>query len=182
MGSLEQPVIQLAPGILLEAGTDWSNHPGPFLATPKANDASNRDREAYRILYPHWGYELELFPRPEWVSRARDLLAGRDLIVGHHPHTPAPCTRLDGGEGERPVAFSMGNFCTVSRSAQNRWGMVIRVVLGREGNGKVQLRRLDWHFSHVSRKKGDIHVHLAERCPYFPEAPLPGLENPDGLL
>ena len=182
VGSLDRPVIQLAPAILLETGTDWSNHPGPFLARPKVNDEPDSDGESYRILYPHWGYELELFPRPELVSRARDLLAGRDLIVGHHPHTPAPCTRLDGGAGERPVFFSMGNFCTLSRSAKNRWGMVVRVVLGGNGKGKAELRRLDWHFSHVSRKRGSIHVQLADQCPYFPEAPLPGLENPDRLL
>lgn len=181
VGSLNRPEIELAPGIILEAGTDWSNHPGPFLAEPGKGDGLSHSRKVFRILYCHWGFELELHPRPELVDRARSLLDGRDLIVGHHPHTPAPCTRLDGGGGDRPVAFSLGNFCTVSRSAKNRWGMVVRAVLGRSAAGVVRLRRLDWHFSHVRRTNGRIQVQLMDRCPYFPEAPLPMLENDSSL-
>lgn len=64
------------------------------------------------ILFPHWGYELETYPRPEIVHLAKTYAREFDAILGHHPHTVQPFTTDRLRYGNRPIAYSLGDFCS----------------------------------------------------------------------
>lgn len=82
------------------------------------------------IVAVHWGFELELEPRPDDVARARALIAaGADAIFGHHPHRLQPFEIVDG----RPVAWSLGNFVWPTLSTAGSTTAVARVVISPEG-------------------------------------------------
>jgi len=172
VGSSDRPVVQPLPGVRLAALTQWSNHSGPYLASLEMAAAIGDARD-FNVLYPHWGFELELFPRPEMVELARHLLSRWDMIMGHHSHTPAPVAGLGPAGVRRPVAFSLGNFVSSSRMRKNRWGIVCRAFLGRNLAGHRVLRQLEWRFSTVEFHGRDLVVNLADRCPYFPHLPRP---------
>jgi hypothetical protein len=172
VGSRDCPVVEPVPGIRLAALTQWSNHPGQFLADLQMEKALACDG-MFNILYPHWGFELELYPRSPLVETAKNWLTRWDLVVGHHSHTPAPVAALDSPAGRKPVAFSLGDFVTCSRQRKNRWGIVVRVFLGRDARGIFRLRRLDWRFCVTVSRGRELIVRLADRCPYFPGATGP---------
>ena len=46
------------------------------------------------IFYPHWGYDLELYPRTSTIKKGRELLTYFDAIIGHHTHAPQPITSV----------------------------------------------------------------------------------------
>jgi len=165
-GSRARPVVEPLAGIRVAALTQWSNHPGPFLADLKNEKELVRDG-VFNILYPHWGFELELYPRSLLVETARQWLTRWDLVVGHHSHTPAPVAAFDSPAGRKPVAFSLGDFVTCSRQRKNRWGIVVRVCLGKDAKGTFRLRRLDWRFCVTAPRGRELFVRLADRCPYF---------------
>lgn len=82
------------------------------------------------IVAIHWGFELELEPRPDDVARARALIAaGADAIFGHHSHRLQPLEMVDG----RPVAWSLGNFVWPNLSTAGSTTGVARVVISPEG-------------------------------------------------
>lgn len=168
VGDCDRPVVVPVPGVRLAALTRWSNHPAPFLASLDRENALACPGD-FCIMYPHWGFELELYPRMELVQQAREWLGRWDLVVGHHSHTPAPVSAIETPGGKRPVAFSLGNFMAGSWSRKNRWGMVVRIHLGRDPGGRYRLRRLDWRFTTVTRNRREFLLRLSDHCPYFPE-------------
>jgi hypothetical protein len=172
VGSRERPFIEPFSGLRLAAVTQWSNHAGSFLAGLETEADRVRDG-LFQVLFPHWGYELELSPRPILVEKAREWLSRWDLVIGHHSHTPAPVTVLESPGGPRPVAFSLGNFICCSRRRLNSWGIVVRIFLGKERTGNYRLRRLEWRFSRSRLCGREIRVGLADACPYFPRAAMP---------
>jgi hypothetical protein len=65
------------------------------------------------IIHLHWGYEHELYPRPEQVELAHHLAElGFDVIIGHHPHVVQPVeyhrTKRD-PDRIVPIYYSLGN-------------------------------------------------------------------------
>lgn len=65
------------------------------------------------IAQLHWGYEHELYPRPEQIKTAHHLAEmGIDCIIGHHPHVVQPVEyyrTVRDGNRVVPVYYSLGN-------------------------------------------------------------------------
>lgn len=66
-----------------------------------------RDKDAYIILFPHWGREKFYYPEPADRQLAHACIdAGANMIVGHHPHVLQPIEVYKG----RTIVYSIGNF------------------------------------------------------------------------
>ena len=64
-------------------------------------------KDAYIVIYPHWGIEKFFYPEPADRQLAHSLVdAGANLIVGHHPHVIQPVETYKGVT----IAYSLGNF------------------------------------------------------------------------
>jgi len=63
-------------------------------------------REKFKVIFIHWGVDLEILPLPFQVRLAIEFIeAGADLIIGHHSHLIQPIWEYRG----KKVFFSIGN-------------------------------------------------------------------------
>ena len=144
IGSVDAPA-SLIGAVAVAAGTDWLNRPAAQVQgldpdPPVPGDA------AFRVLCPHWGHELEAFPRPGQVQRAGRLLERWDMIVGHHSHCPQPVTLREGagGRARQLVAYSLGNFTFGYNLRHHLRGLALKVSVGPQGNGTWAAGRVEW--------------------------------------
>ena len=68
------------------------------------------DPNIFNILYPHWHYEYELYPRPKMIRESNIDIEGWDLIIGQHPHVVQPITQLNIEGINKIISYSLGNF------------------------------------------------------------------------
>jgi poly-gamma-glutamate capsule biosynthesis protein CapA/YwtB (metallophosphatase superfamily) len=91
------------------------------------------------LLFPHWGFELELNPRRSMVRKARAWLAkGFNAIVAHHGHTPR-ALYAEPGRDFGPAALvvdSLGDFVCGFPQEWYSYGMVLKVGLGVDSSGE----------------------------------------------
>jgi hypothetical protein len=140
-GARTEPTVSLAPGVTVTAGTAWSNHPQEFLAPLPA---VSREGDRFRILAPHWGYELETVPRAGQVEQGESWLRTWDAVVGHHSHTPQPISAPQVGSLRRPIAYSLGNFTFAHDLAHHRRGRILRMEIGPTPCGVWGVGRMQW--------------------------------------
>lgn len=87
------------------------------------------------LVSVHWGYEYQRIVDPAQRDAAEALLeAGADLIIGHHPHI-VQALEID---GERVVAYSLGNFVFDQEQGAARWGLALRAYFDGTGLRAVQ--------------------------------------------
>jgi hypothetical protein len=87
------------------------------------------------IVSVHWGYEYETRVDPAQRDAADALLeAGADLVIGHHPHV----VQVFEVEGERAVAYSLGNFLFDQQQGETRRGLALRAFFDEGGLRAVQ--------------------------------------------
>ena len=135
-GLTESPFIDLHERLRVATGTRWSNREGNHLAWLR--DPTQYVRPgAFNLLYPHWGYELEVYPRRDLVAQMGDWLTSFDAVVGHHSHTPQPITVQRGADGVRHLAaYSLGDLCFGMAYAKlptfkyYAYGLIARATLG----------------------------------------------------
>jgi hypothetical protein len=140
-GDRSQPTVGLTAPVALTAGTAWSNHEQEFLAPLPAAPPAHH---GFRILCPHWGYELETVPRQCQITQGARWLREWDLIVGHHSHTPQPVTADAVGRQRRAIAYSLGNFTFGYDLPHHRRGLMLRVEVGPTPDGAWAVGRLQW--------------------------------------
>lgn len=125
VGGNTSPFI-LKDQFLFEASSLWSNQPIDTVPRFSLSDSapSPSMKGYYNLFLPHWGYEMELFPREEQILFAEELQQkGWDAIIGNHPHCPQPVEVRE----QKVVAYSLGNFC-YSNSNPNHWyGMALKL-------------------------------------------------------
>lgn len=119
---------------------------------------------AFNIAYPHWGFELEYFPRPSIVQEGLRLLNYYDAIIGHHSHVPQPLMSHRVGNKMKLIAFSLGDFCTGLKSRNYRRGMVCKMELGPGKDGHWRIGVVEWRYTEVTliadkEMKVDLAVH-----------------------
>ncbi len=101
------------------------------------------------IVLPHWGDEYATQPRKDDQQLAWQLVeAGAVAVVGTHPHVVQPIqtvVRKEGGEAV--VAYSLGNLVHnqdwTDPDSLKRDGLLLRLVLEREGTGPVRITTLE---------------------------------------
>jgi len=149
----ERPYVDIKDDIRIINGTMWSNRPCDYVC--RLEDSERRIKPgAFNFLYPHFGYELELYPRPEIVALGRELLEKFDAVIGGHSHCPQPVT-VEEVEGiKRVLAYSMGDLCTSERMKKYQYGIVLKLELGRNAAGKLLAGKVEWCFTRCAPLPG----------------------------
>ncbi|NTU43365.1 MAG: hypothetical protein HGA78_10050 [Nitrospirales bacterium] len=123
------PVAEIGDVVRIVAATMWSNQLTERVHWLRQEGLSPlTGRGCLNLLYSHWGYEMELFPRPEQLSQIREAFGGYDAVIGHHSHTVQPVV-ADRAE-KRLVAYSLGDFCSALGMSGYRCGIVMNVEVG----------------------------------------------------
>jgi hypothetical protein len=164
IGRADRPAVIVDGPIAIASGTIWSNQPCDYVS--RLHEAAALDaRAAFRVLCPHWGYELHRYPDPEQVDLARRLLGRWDLVVGHHSHCPQPVTQLDAGTNtRRAVAYSLGNFTFGLDLRHHLQGLVLKLSVGPGPTGRWGVGRLEWRATEIRfERRHRATVRLAPR-------------------
>jgi hypothetical protein len=181
IGSASRPSTCIEGHIEIYAATEWSNQKQTYLAGVGTTrpDAG----KTFTIFYPHWCYELELYPNQMQIERAKELLGQFDLIVGHHSHVPGIITTHIIDEKEKMVAYSLGDF-TIAIGAGFKnyaWGQAMVIDFGPEkgaaSSGRWQQGTTRWVYTKISRKSRnrtlqddsmtDLTIAPVSDCPWF---------------
>jgi poly-gamma-glutamate synthesis protein (capsule biosynthesis protein) len=87
----------------------------------------------FLVAQLHWGFEYEMYPRPEQVEVAHALAErGVDAIVGHHPHVLQPVEYYRTRRDPRrvvPIFYSLGNLTNPFSAAYACRSGVARLAL-----------------------------------------------------
>ena len=168
LGQRERPYLDIAECARIVTGSTWSNQSCDWIA--EFRDARTVPQiPAINILCPHWGYELEFYPRLHIVQMGQDLLNQFDAIIGHHSHTPQPIARLDCGGKPRLIAYSLGDFCTGIKYRNYRNGIALRITLGRTHGGSWAIGAVEWGFVEIDPTDPDTVTNsLRSQVKFFP--------------
>ena len=170
-GTIQRPFVDIGSDIRIVSGTTISNKDCDYIV--KLRDARKYfSPDSLNILYPHWGYDLELFPRPETVSLAKELILNFDAIIGHHAHTPQPVTIVNSNGNSRSVnkliAYGMGDFCIWEELKHYLFGMIMKLEIGPDFSGKWQIGRTEWCFTSCQEKTDMVwETDIIDRFPFF---------------
>ncbi|MHA1229415.1 MAG: CapA family protein [Candidatus Helarchaeota archaeon] len=168
IGRRDEGSIVIDDLINLVAVTKWSNQPCRYVAKFDSRDAYYDAGAEFNILYPHWGYEMQLYPNPRQIQIGKDILNKWDLIIGHHPHVPQPITAYDINEQKKLLAYSLGNFCWNVKFRRYLNGMVVLISIGPTEDGTWAVGKVKWKFTKVEHINPESSiVKLVESCKYF---------------
>lgn len=88
------------------------------------------------IVAMHAGDEYAFEPTKAQVDFAHAAIdAGADLVIGSHPHTLQPCERYKTGL----IFYSLGNFVFDLEPRPTRLGAALKIFLGENGAGWVEV-------------------------------------------
>jgi len=158
-GLHDSPFADLGDHIRVVGATDWSNAPCSSVAMLEgASTPLLAKPGAFNILFPHWGYELELNPRRSMIRKTKAWLdKGFDAVVAHHGHTPRTMYAVKRG-GDSPdslVVDSLGDFVCGFTQEWYHYGIVLKVGLGRNASGRIAAGRTSWEFCET-RRSGEM--------------------------
>ncbi len=143
--------IDISDEIRIITGSIWSNMEQNFL--PDLSDIGKIEKKKFNLLYPHWGYELEHYPRNETIVSAADYLKNQniDAIIGHHSHCPQPISIETINRHNRPlrtiIAYSLGDFCTGLKQKYYQYGLAVKIWIGKfKGTDVMGVHKIDWKF------------------------------------
>jgi hypothetical protein len=160
-GLRQEPFADIADCVRVVAASMWSNRPCGEIAYLGALGGCCRST-AFSIAYPHWGYELELFPRPDVVRAGQDLLGSYGAVFGHHSHSPQPLTAIRYGDTVKLLAFSLGDFCTGLPIKKFRYGIVCKAEMGPGEDGIWRIGAVRWRYTRVSTQgRGAMQIAFA---------------------
>jgi hypothetical protein len=144
------PYADIGNDLRVVAGTMWSNRDfGYRLRIDNAKDHIKSG--AFNILYPHMGYELELYPRPEIVKLAEEMAGSFDAVIAGHPHCPQPVAALRSGGIARPIAYSLGDFCCGLEMKKMRYSLVMKIEIGQDAGGRWAAGKAEWVYTECVR-------------------------------
>lgn len=161
-GFREKPYVDINQNVRIWTGTMWSNmicdHVAQFddlgAVGKSQNIASHagaeKDGNRFNICFPHWGYEMELFPRQAIVDSGRLLLEQYDMVIGHHPHVPQPIVARQVDKVNKLIAYSLGDFSFGSNIEKYLYGEAITVDIGPDSDGRWLAGNVNWSFTKCS--------------------------------
>ncbi|MFX1241040.1 MAG: CapA family protein [Promethearchaeota archaeon] len=144
-GNEETPFLDVADDLRVIGCTQWSNYPCDYLVELEESSQYIKD-DSFNLLFPHWGYEMELYPRIETIDKGKELLGKFNALVGHHSHNPQPVSFIPDGNGNKLIAYSLGNFCDGKEFEMHNYGIVIKIEIGTDANGNWQVGKCEWIF------------------------------------
>lgn len=166
-GRRDEPSILLNNNVNIASCTDWSNQPNtPYVgyldqATPNLGAACN-------ILYPHWGYEMQLYPNLKQIELGKELLKQWALIIGTHSHVPQPITSYEINQSNKLLAYGLGDFSTGLGLKKYQNGIVVKLDVGPSKAGHWQVGNVEWKFTRVHEIDEKVmEVKLEDACKYF---------------
>jgi hypothetical protein len=179
-GFKESPFIDINKNIRVWTGSMWSNEPCDYIArfddlldfnknkntpVPSNNKTGNI---LFNICYPHWGYEIEMYPRADIVHKGLMLLEQFDMIIGHHSHVTQPVVNNKINSVNKLTAYSLGDFCFPYNLNKYIYGEVVTAEIGPDIKGNWLTGNVNWSFvKSYSPNKEELLVSLAEQTPFF---------------
>jgi hypothetical protein len=161
-GLRQAPFADIIGSVRVVAASMWSNSPCKEIA-PFASLDESHAADAFNIAYPHWGYELELFPRAEIVRMGKRLLRTYGAILGHHSHVPQPLAAVQCEDASKLLAFSLGDFCTGLRIKKFQFGIICKMEIGPGETGIWRTGAVSWRYTRVAPESpGTMRVELTE--------------------
>jgi len=172
-GTSASPYVMVADRVLLYGATQWTNRSAEGLSWLGPNLKPPDRKVDLRLLFIHWGYEFELFPRPEQVNWAKNFLKEWGGIIGHHSHCPQPISFLKDRETLKPVAYSLGNFAIAYRKEVLNYGLTVKLSIGTSSHNSSQsapliIGAVEWSFLKIQKQAPTmVTVELCDACPFF---------------
>ncbi|MDD1777540.1 MAG: CapA family protein [Candidatus Helarchaeota archaeon] len=168
-GRRDEPSILLNDSVNITNCTAWSNQPNtPYVGYLDQATAFFNPKVECNILYPHWGYEMQLYPNPKQIELGKDLLKQWALIVGHHSHVPQPITSYEMNHSNQLLAYGLGDFSTGLGLKKYQNGIVVKLDLGSSKTGQWEVGTVEWKFTRVHEiDKNHMEVKLEDECDYF---------------
>jgi poly-gamma-glutamate capsule biosynthesis protein CapA/YwtB (metallophosphatase superfamily) len=168
IGRRDEPSILLNNQVNVTACTFWTNQPCQYIVKFKEIPDIYNEEADFNILFPHWGYEMQLYPNPWWMRLGKLLLKRWDMIVGHHSHCPQPITAYKMNGINKLLAYSLGNFCIGLTMKKYLHSIVMKVEVGPSNNGKWQAGSVEWKFTRMNKiNNTTTEVELQDTCKYF---------------
>ncbi len=130
--------------------------------------AQNAD---FVILSLHWGIEGSGYYTDGQRELAQLLAeAGADLILGHHPHVLQGGEYLETSRGRSYVAYSLGNFISAQRGAENMLAGFLQVELEKAPHGeRAEIRGVNFIPTVTHYGPGHQEVSVWPLSQYTPE-------------
>lgn len=141
--------IVIENNINIVATTEWSNQPHGYLSFLEYAGNHFKNKGHFNILFPHWGHEMEYYPRDEEISRAKELTLKWDMIIGHHTHLPGFITKYH--DDAKLVAYSLGDACTGMPRRRYRFGMAVVANIGVDSKDNLLARGGKWRYTHLEK-------------------------------
>jgi len=168
IGRRDEPFIILNNTIKIAVVSKWSNQPCKYIPNFNDLDDLSKDQRNFNILYPHWGYEMQLYPNLKQIELAKNLLLTWDLIIGHHSHCPQPVTLYNINNKKKLIAYSLGNFCANLKLKRYNHGIIIKVKIGPDKNGFWNIGNISWRFTKINHiNKNETIIELSTKSDLF---------------
>jgi hypothetical protein len=161
IGRRDTPTILLNHCVSITAGSWWSNQRCTFISSFSDCERNPLPDAAFRIFYPCWGYELQVYPNPAQIATAEQLLKRWNMIVGFHSHCPQPLCGYGTDDLRMLVAYSLGNFAFGRNLRKYLSGIVLKVEIGTSHSGKWAAGRVDWRFTKITfptRRRAEVGI------------------------
>ena len=175
-GLNEKPYVDITPTLRIFGASKWSNKPTGVISKLRSKDSFNLNTECFNILYPHWGWELELYPRLETLNEGQEYIDKYDAIIGHHSHTPQPITIQEKKGVKKPLAYSLGDFCFGKPFKMFFYGEILKMDIGILENpselaqSKWAVGEFQWSFvKSIIRDSKCVEIDLVDSIPFFNE-------------
>ncbi|TNC85473.1 MAG: hypothetical protein CSH37_07655 [Thalassolituus sp.] len=177
-GLKDAPYADVHPALRIIGGTQWSNRDdkGVLNWLDERPEQHRRDG-SFNMLMPHWGYEMECFPRTWGVNMMQQWLQQFDGVIGHHSHTPQPLTLIEQDGVNAVAGYSLGGFCfgLSKRNAMGLmhygYGMIAKVTIGRLKSNPDQyaIGEVQWQLIECfpDEAKTAWQIDLIDDLPYF---------------
>jgi len=167
IGSRERPSVRLNGDVQISGCTFWSNQSADYLAQPEDMDRESESKAAFKILQPHWGYEMHLYPSPRQIKLGKQFLRSWNAVVGHHSHCPQPIAQQE----NQLIAYSLGDLLFGNSRENWHHGLVVKIGIGPNETGLWQVGEVDWRFTRQTMiQSNHYEVETVRTCTrFFPD-------------
>ena len=103
------------------------------------------------IVFIHWGSEYQSHPHEQQIAIADFLFdLGVDIIIGSHPHVLQRMERITHPNGDRFIAYSLGNFVSNQRKPKTDGGAMVELTLEKK-DGQTRVSDCGYHLTWVNK-------------------------------